>query len=70
MTPDGKHAIAGTLFDAGGKNVTAGALEKMAGKPMADALWGQLGKSHCAGTRRPTRRRWPAGGRDRSATTV
>lgn len=59
VTPDGKHAIAGKLFDAGGQDITSGALEKMAGKPMADAAWEQLKKSH-----------WIADGRDSAPRTV
>jgi thiol:disulfide interchange protein DsbG len=45
MTPDGKHVIAGTLFDAAGQNLTSGALEQVVGKRMADTVWGQLEKS-------------------------
>ena len=59
MTPDGKHVIAGTLFDAEGKNLTSGALEKLVGKAMADAVWTQLEKSH-----------WIADGRDGAPRTV
>ncbi|HEY8707931.1 MAG TPA: thiol:disulfide interchange protein DsbG, partial [Burkholderiaceae bacterium] len=59
MTPDGKHVIAGTLFDADGKNLTSGALEKLVGKAMADAVWAQLGKSN-----------WIADGREGAARTV
>ena len=40
LTADGKHVIAGTLFDAGGKNLTTDALAKMLDKPIADAVWG------------------------------
>ncbi len=52
-TPDGRHVIAGTLFDANGRNLTSGPLEKMLAKPIADSVWGRLEKS-----------RWIADGRD------
>ena len=32
VTPDGKHVIAGTLFDAAGKDLTADVLEKTLAK--------------------------------------
>ena len=59
ITPDGKHVIAGTLFDADGKNLTSDALEKAVSKPMTDGVWRQLEKS-----------RWIADGRDTAARTV
>lgn len=59
LTPDGKHVIAGALFDAAGKNLTAAGLEKVLAKPMAEAVWGRLGKSH-----------WIADGRDDAPRTV
>ncbi|MBU4519455.1 MAG: thiol:disulfide interchange protein DsbG, partial [Gammaproteobacteria bacterium] len=37
LTPDGKHVIAGSLFDATGKNLTTTALEKVVAQPMADS---------------------------------
>ena len=59
VTPDGKHVIAGTLFDAAGKNLTAAVLEKTLATPMANAVWGQLEKSH-----------WIADGREGAPRTV
>ena len=59
LTPDGKHVIAGTLFDATGKNLTAAGLEKVLAKPMAEAVWGRLEKSH-----------WIADGREDAPRTV
>lgn len=59
VTPDGKHVIAGTLFDAAGKDLTADALEKTLAKPMGAAVWGQLEKSH-----------WIADGRGSAPRTV
>ena len=59
LTPDGKHVIAGTLFDANGKNLTAAGLEKALAQPMAEAVWGRLDKSH-----------WIADGRADAPRTV
>ncbi len=59
LTPDGKHVIAGTLFDANGKNLTTAALEKVVAQPMAEAVWGRLDKSH-----------WIADGRNDAPRTV
>ena len=58
-TPDGKHVIAGTMFDAAGKDVNHGALEKLVTKPMADVIWGQLEHS-----------RWIADGSNKAPRTV
>ena len=58
-TPDGKHVIAGTLFDATGKNLTAAGLEKVLARPMAEAVLGRLEKSH-----------WIADGRADAPRTV
>lgn len=44
--PDGKHVIAGTMFDAQGKEVAEDALEKAVRGPMSGAVWKQLGASH------------------------
>lgn len=59
LTPDGKHVIAGTLFDSSGKNLTATGLEKAVSKPMTDAVWSTLEKSH-----------WIADGREGAPRTV
>ena len=45
-TPDGKHLIAGTLLDDRGNDVNQEALKKAVTQPMADAVWGQVEKSH------------------------
>ena len=45
-TPDGKHLIAGTLLDDRGNDVNQEALKKAVTQPMADAVWGQVVKSH------------------------
>ena len=59
VTADGKHVIAGTLFDASGNNLTADKLEKVLAQPMAQAIWGRLEKSH-----------WIADGRADAPRTV
>lgn len=59
LTPDGKHVIAGTMFDATGKNLTATGLEKAVSQPMTDAVWGTLENSH-----------WIADGRQNAPRTV
>jgi thiol:disulfide interchange protein DsbG len=46
LTPDGKHVIAGTLFDATGADLTSAALHKAVAKPMAEGPWRQLEASH------------------------
>lgn len=59
LTPDGKHVIAGTMFDTTGKNLTAAGLEKAVSLSMSDAVWGALEKS-----------RWIADGRADAPRTV
>lgn len=59
LTPDGKHVIAGTLFDATGKNLTSGELKRVLAQPMAEAVWSRLDKSH-----------WIADGRKDAPRTV
>ena len=46
QTPDGKHVIAGTLFDADGKEAADAALEKAVRGPMSAGVWKQLESSH------------------------
>lgn len=45
-TPDGKHVIAGTMFDLKGQDVTETALEQAVRGPMTAGLWKQLESSH------------------------
>jgi thiol:disulfide interchange protein DsbG len=45
VTPDGKHAVVGTLIDADGKNASAPALQRMVVEPMSKRIWTQLEKS-------------------------
>ena len=42
VTPDGKHVIAGTMFDAEGNEVAEDALEKVVRGPMTAGAWKQL----------------------------
>jgi thiol:disulfide interchange protein DsbG len=46
VTPDGKHVIAGTMFDADGKEAADDALEKAVRGPMASGAWKQLESAH------------------------
>jgi thiol:disulfide interchange protein DsbG len=46
VTPDGKHVIAGTMFDADGKEAAEDALEKAVRGPMASGAWKQLESAH------------------------
>ena len=45
LTPDGEHAVVGTLIDAKGNSVSAAALQRMVVEPMAKRTWAQLEKS-------------------------
>src|SRR5690606_748989 len=42
LTPDGKHALVGTLLDEEGKDVSASVLERMVVEPMSKRTWAQL----------------------------
>lgn len=44
-TPDGKHVIAGIMFDANGNEVTQAALQKAVAEPMTNQVWQSLEKS-------------------------
>lgn len=46
LTPDGRHVIAGTLFDASATDLTSAALHKVVATPMSDGPWRQLESSH------------------------
>ncbi len=46
LTQDGRHVIAGTLFDAAGADLTSAALHKAVARPMSDGPWRQLEASH------------------------
>jgi thiol:disulfide interchange protein DsbG len=45
VTPDGKHVIAGQMFDADGANVSDAMVEKAVRQPMNDRAWGGLESS-------------------------
>ncbi len=45
VTPDGKHVLVGSLFDATGEDVSAAPLEKLAAKPMSEKMWNKLDAS-------------------------
>lgn len=46
VTPDGAHAIVGTLVDAKGADVSAPALQRLVVEPMSKRIWAQLEQSH------------------------
>lgn len=48
LTPDGKHAVVGTLIDASGRDVAAETLEQMVNGPENAELWQKMAKSHWA----------------------
>lgn len=58
-TPDGKHVIAGSMFDAEGKNLTREALDKAVRAPMSAGMWKQAEASH-----------WIADGQAKAPRTV
>lgn len=45
VTPDGKHVLVGSLFDANGEDVSAAPLDKLAAKPMSEKMWNKLDAS-------------------------
>ncbi|NWE25593.1 thiol:disulfide interchange protein DsbG [Pseudomonas gingeri] len=46
LTPDGKHVIAGNLYDADGKDLSQAPLQKLVYAPMAKQVWGQMEQSN------------------------
>lgn len=46
VTPDGDHAVVGTLVDAKGTDVSASALQRLVVEPMSKRIWAQLEQSH------------------------
>jgi len=46
LTPDGEHAVVGTLVDAAGNDLSAAALEEQVRAPQDAALWDRLEASH------------------------
>ncbi|KPA90509.1 Thiol:disulfide interchange protein DsbC [Pseudomonas asplenii] len=46
LTADGKHVIAGNLYDADGKDLSQAPLQKLVYGPMSRQVWGQMEKSN------------------------
>ncbi|UUQ65904.1 thiol:disulfide interchange protein DsbG [Pseudomonas fuscovaginae UPB0736] len=46
LTPDGKHVIAGNLYDAEGKDLSQAPLQKLVYAPMSKQVWGEMEKSN------------------------
>lgn len=59
ITPDGKHAIAGTMLDANGRDVTPAALDNMVAGAMTSTVWSSLEAA-----------RWIADGKSDAPRTV
>ncbi|MGE8328681.1 thiol:disulfide interchange protein DsbG [Pseudomonas urmiensis] len=45
LTPDGKHVLVGSLFDAQGQDLSAEPLEKLVYAPMSKAIWAKMEKT-------------------------
>lgn len=45
LTPDGKHALVGSLFDEQGQDLSEPPLEKLVYAPMAKAVWAKMEKT-------------------------
>lgn len=45
VTPDGEHAVVGTLINAQGENVSAEAIRRLVERPMTERTWKQLEQS-------------------------
>jgi len=59
VTPDGKQVIAGTLFDANGRDLTRAPLEDAVRKPRSERVWTELARAG-----------WIADGRDSAPRKV
>lgn len=57
LLPDGKHAMVGTLFDAGGKDLTAGPMRIASTPALDEAMWQRLAAASwiAEGAKHPTR---------------
>lgn len=42
LTPDGKHVLAGNLFDEKGQDISEAPLQKLVYKPMTKEMWNQM----------------------------
>lgn len=49
VTPDGEHAVVGTLVNAQGKDMGAAALQRLVAGPTSATIWAQLEDSHWVG---------------------
>ena len=45
LTPDGKHVLAGNLFDEKGQDLSEAPLQKLVYEPMTKAMWSQMESS-------------------------
>lgn len=45
LTPDGKHVLAGNLFDEKGEDISEAPLQKLVYEPMTKAMWTQMENS-------------------------
>ncbi|MDH0748203.1 thiol:disulfide interchange protein DsbG [Pseudomonas sp. GD03842] len=45
LTPDGKHVLAGNLFDEKGEDLSEAPLQKLVYEPMTQAMWSQMENS-------------------------
>ncbi|MCY1408269.1 Thiol:disulfide interchange protein DsbG [compost metagenome] len=45
LTPDGKHVLVGSLFDAQGKDLSQAPLQKLVYAPMAKEVWAKMEKA-------------------------
>jgi thiol:disulfide interchange protein DsbG len=45
LTPDGKHVLAGNLFDENGQDLSEAPLQKLVYEPMTKAMWTQMESS-------------------------
>lgn len=46
LTPDGQHAIVGTLLDAKGQNMSEAPLKNLVSQPLTEKVWQQLETGH------------------------
>lgn len=46
LTPDGKHVLLGTLYDADGKDMSSQPLRELVYAPMAKEIWGKMKNSN------------------------
>lgn len=59
VTPDGEHALVGTMIDSRGEDVSQAHLQRLVAEPMSRRIWSQLEDSH-----------WVADGADNAPRVV